>query len=167
MATQELKTQLVFEAADAIRNSGILYRRLNKIAQLDFSRLAQSFRDAGAIIANVQRQAASDATAIVEHVDKTVQNFNKSAGSAVKQLQRSAKANAKVQDELQKQSVESANKFARNIEQVVKNFDASIGNSVKKVEDAVKSQGDILKKAADVEKIGRKKKTTKLHIKRK
>ena len=92
MAVQELKTQLVFEASNAIKSMSVLYETLNKVAHVDFKQLSNGFREMAKVIEFAQTQAGdSIRRAVIEGSQKAVDAQKK----AIEQLKRNAEQQMK------------------------------------------------------------------------
>ena len=80
MASQELKTQLIFEAANAIKTCEALQTSLDKISHIDFSNVAKGFADMAKVLASSQTKAAAS----VKRTKKQVDNANAESVKAAK-----------------------------------------------------------------------------------
>ena len=77
MASQELRTQLVFEAADVLRNCEALSESLNKIARLNFGQLSQGFRQMSNNVRMAQNRISEMSTKTVNDASRRIQTYRK------------------------------------------------------------------------------------------
>ncbi|MBR1579766.1 MAG: phage tail tape measure protein, partial [Selenomonadaceae bacterium] len=116
MASQELRTQLVFEAANAIKNAEALHGALKKIARVDFSKLAAGFGE----ISKSLKEMVSDVAVQSEKAAKVAQSAAEKAAAAEEKARvRAAKAEeaalikaAKVAEDAQKKKLKAVEEEA-------------------------------------------------------
>ncbi len=103
MISQELRTQLVFDASNALKNVEALHDNLMKLSRVDFSQLAKEFRELGNGIKEAQKNASIAADIIAKTASKTASAADSIVKSAVRASVKNVADIQKVIDSYQQQ----------------------------------------------------------------